>query len=192
MVPRCPIRPRPPTPATSSGSSSSSSCFNFIDRQILAILLEPIKRDLGVSRHRDGLPHRHRVRALLHRRRASPIARLADRGTRRTVIALGLAAWSAMTALSGMVRTFGELALARIGVGIGEAACSPPAHSLLADYFPPERRADRARHLLDGHPRGRALRLRDRRMDGPALRAGAHAFFVVGAAGSRARRRRRG
>src|SRR5262249_31772995 len=70
-----------------------------------------------------------------------PIARAADRGTRRTVITLGLAAWSTMTALSGMVRTFGQLALARIGVGVGEAACSPPAHSLLADYFPPERRA---------------------------------------------------
>src|SRR5262249_59636263 len=61
--------------------------------------------------------------------------------TRRTIIALGLAAWSAMTGASGIVRTFAELALARIGVGVGEAACSPPAHSLLADYFPPERRA---------------------------------------------------
>jgi predicted MFS family arabinose efflux permease len=70
-----------------------------------------------------------------------PIARLADRGARRTIIAVGLAVWSAMTAVSGLVRSFTELALARIGVGVGEAACVPPAHSLLSDYFPPERRA---------------------------------------------------
>jgi predicted MFS family arabinose efflux permease len=114
--------------------------FNFIDRQILAILLEPIKADLGVSDTAMGFLTGIAF-ALFYTVAGIPIARFADRGTRRTVIALGLAAWSAMTALSGMVRTFGELALARIGVGIGEAACSPPAHSLLADYFPPERRA---------------------------------------------------
>ena len=114
--------------------------FNFIDRQILAILLEPIKADLGVSDTKMGFLTGIAF-ALFYTVAGIPIARFADRGTRRTVIALGLAAWSAMTALSGMVRTFAELALARIGVGIGEAACSPPAHSLLADYFPPERRA---------------------------------------------------
>jgi len=70
-----------------------------------------------------------------------PIARWADRGTRRSIIALGIAVWSCMTALSGMAQTFVQLALARVGVGVGEAAASPPAHSLLSDYFPPERRA---------------------------------------------------
>jgi predicted MFS family arabinose efflux permease len=114
--------------------------FNFIDRQILAILLEPIKADLGVSDTAMGFLTGIAF-ALFYTVAGIPIARIADRGTRRTVIALGLAAWSAMTALSGVVRSFGELALARIGVGIGEAACSPPAHSLLADYFPPDRRA---------------------------------------------------
>jgi MFS family permease len=110
--------------------------FNFIDRQILAILLEPIKADLGVSDTAMGFLTGIAF-ALFYTVAGIPIARFADRGTRRTVIALGLAAWSAMTALSGMVRTFGELALARIGVGIGEAACSPPAHSLLADTSRP-------------------------------------------------------
>ena len=70
-----------------------------------------------------------------------PIARWADRGSRRSIIALGLGLWSAMTAASGLARSFLELALARVGVGVGEAAGSPPAHSLIADYFPPERRA---------------------------------------------------
>ena len=114
--------------------------FNFIDRQILSILLEPIKKDLGVSDTAMGFLTGIAF-ALFYTFAGIPIARLADRRTRRTIIALGLAAWSAMTAASGIVRTFAELALARIGVGVGEAACSPPAHSLLADYFPPERRA---------------------------------------------------
>jgi predicted MFS family arabinose efflux permease len=114
--------------------------FNFIDRQILSILLEPIKRDLGASDTQMGFLTGIAF-ALFYTVAGIPIARLADRGSRRTIIALGLAAWSGMTALSGIARTFGQLALARIGVGVGEAACSPPAHSLLADYFPPERRA---------------------------------------------------
>jgi len=114
--------------------------FNFIDRQILAILLEPIKADLGVSDTAMGFLTGIAF-ALFYTVAGIPIARLADRSSRRTVIAVGLALWSAMTAASGLARSFGQLALARIGVGIGEAACTPPAHSLLADYFPPERRA---------------------------------------------------
>ncbi len=114
--------------------------FNFIDRQILAILLEPIKADLGVSDTAMGFLTGIAF-ALFYTVAGIPIARLADRSSRRTVIAVGLAVWSAMTAASGLARSFGQLALARIGVGVGEAACTPPAHSLLADYFPPERRA---------------------------------------------------
>jgi len=70
-----------------------------------------------------------------------PIARWADIGSRRTIIAIGTALWSLMTAASGMAQTFLQMSLARIGVGVGEAALSPPAHSLLADYFPIQRRA---------------------------------------------------
>jgi MFS family permease len=69
-----------------------------------------------------------------------PIARWADSGSRRSIIALGLTVWSAMTAACGLAQSFVQLALARVGVGIGEAAGSPPAHSLISDYFPPERR----------------------------------------------------
>lgn len=114
--------------------------FNFVDRQVLAILLEPIKKDLGASDTAMGFLSGFAF-ALFYTVAGIPIARWADRGTRRTVITIGLALWSGMTALSGMARGFVELAVARVGVGIGEAAGSPPAHSLLSDYFPPHRRA---------------------------------------------------
>lgn len=114
--------------------------FNFIDRQVLAILLEAIKADLGASDTAMGVLSGFAF-ALFYTCAGIPIARWADRGSRRSIIALGLGAWSAMTAASGLARSFAELALARVGVGVGEAAGSPPAHSLIADYFPPERRA---------------------------------------------------
>ncbi len=114
--------------------------FNFIDRQILSILLEPIKLELGASDTAMGFLTGIAF-ALFYTFAGIPIARWADRGTRRTVIAIGLVLWSLMTAASGLVRSFAQLAVARIGVGVGEAACSPPAHSLISDYFPPERRA---------------------------------------------------
>jgi MFS family permease len=76
---------------------------------------------------------------------------------RRTIIALGLFAWSAMTAVTGLVRNFTELALARVGVGLGEAACSPPAHSLLSDFFPPERRGTAFSIYALGIPIGGAI-----------------------------------
>jgi MFS family permease len=114
--------------------------FNFVDRQILAILLQPIKEELLVSDTAMGLLTGIAF-ALFYTVAGIPIARLADRRSRRTIIAVGLTAWSAMTAASGLVRTFVQLAVARIGVGVGEAAFVPPAHSLIADYFPAERRA---------------------------------------------------
>jgi len=114
--------------------------FNFIDRQVLSILLDQIKADIGVSDTYMGFLTGFAF-ALFYTTAGIPIARLADRSSRRSIIAVGLVVWSGMTAASGMVRSFTELAMARIGVGIGEAAGSPPAHSLLSDYFPPERRA---------------------------------------------------
>ena len=114
--------------------------FNFIDRQILAILLQPIKNELQVSDSAMGLLTGIAF-ALFYTVAGIPIARLADRRSRRTIIAVGLTAWSALTAASGLARSFAELALLRVGVGVGEAAFVPPSHSLLADYFPIERRA---------------------------------------------------
>ncbi len=114
--------------------------FNFIDRQILVILQEPIKAELGLSDTQLGLLTGLAF-AALYVILGIPIARLADVGNRKNIVAISLAIWSAMTALSGSVQSFLQLLLTRVGVGIGEAGGSPPAHSMISDYFPPEKRA---------------------------------------------------
>jgi MFS family permease len=114
--------------------------FNFVDRQVLSILIQPIKEDLGVSDTAMGLLAGFAF-ALFYTAAGIPIARWADSGSRRLVIVFSLTVWSAMTAASGLARSFAQLALARVGVGIGEAGGTPPSHSLISDYFPPERRA---------------------------------------------------
>lgn len=113
---------------------------NFIDRQILSILQEDIKRELALSDSALGMLSGFAF-AMFYATLGIPIARLADRGNRRNIIATCLALWSGMTALSGMVTNFWQLFFARVGVGIGEAGCTPPANALLADYFPPGQRA---------------------------------------------------
>ena len=114
--------------------------FNFIDRQILSILIEPIKKDLGLSDTQIGLLTGFAF-AAFYATLGMPIARIADRGNRRNLIALSLAIWSAMTALSGVAMNFWHLLIARIGVGIGEAGCSPSSHSIISDYYPARSRA---------------------------------------------------
>jgi MFS family permease len=114
--------------------------FNFIDRQILSILIGPIQKELGVSDTAMGLLSGFTF-AIFYTLAGIPIARISDRGSRSGVIAVSLALWSLMTAATGFAQNFLQLALARIGVGVGEAGGSPPSHSLLSDYFPPERRA---------------------------------------------------
>ncbi|MCY3640804.1 MAG: MFS transporter, partial [Gammaproteobacteria bacterium] len=114
--------------------------FNFIDRNILAILAEDIKADLGVTDAQMGFLY-GTVFAVFYAVFGIPLARFADVWSRRSLIAVGLAFWSAMTAASGLARSFGVLATCRIGVGIGEASASPAAYSMLADYYPPHRRA---------------------------------------------------
>jgi MFS family permease len=116
--------------------------FNFIDRQIVNILAEPIAQDLKLSDTQIGLMTGLAF-ALFYTVLGLPIARFADRpGTNRPrLIAVALALWSAMTALCGLAQNFWQLLLARIGVGVGEAGCTPPAHSLISDIVPPEKRA---------------------------------------------------
>lgn len=114
--------------------------FNFIDRQILVILQESIKADLNLSDTQLGLLTGFAF-ALFYVTLGIPIARLADKYNRKKIIAVSLTVWSAMTALSGLTNNFLQLLLARIGVGIGEAGGSPPAHSMISDYFPPSKRA---------------------------------------------------
>ncbi len=114
--------------------------FNFIDRQLLVILQESIKAELHLSDTQLGLLSGFTF-ALFYVTMGIPIARLADRGNRRNIVALSLGIWSVMTALSGLARNFGQLLLARIGVGVGEAGGSPPAHAMISDYFVPGKRA---------------------------------------------------
>jgi MFS family permease len=114
--------------------------FNFVDRQILATLLQPIKEELGASDTQMGLLAGLAF-ALFYTFLGIPLARWADHGSRVALISLGLVVWSAMTAVSSFARSFVQLALARVGVGVGEASFTPAAHSLISDYFPPERRA---------------------------------------------------
>ena len=114
--------------------------FNFIDRQILVIIQESIKVDLGLSDLQLGLLSGFAF-AIFYVTLGLPIARYADKNNRKNVVSVALVVWSAMTAVSGLVTNFTQLLLARIGVGIGEAGGSPPSHSIISDYFPPEKRA---------------------------------------------------
>ncbi|MBI1782016.1 MAG: MFS transporter [Sphingobacteriales bacterium] len=114
--------------------------FNFIDRQILVILQESIKKELGLTDTQLGLMSGFTF-AIFYVSFGIPIARLADKRNRKNIITVSLMLWSGMTAVSGLVQNFFQLLLARIGVGIGEAGGSPPAHSILSDLFPPGRRA---------------------------------------------------
>jgi MFS family permease len=114
--------------------------FNFIDRQILAILAPAIKDELLLSDTQIGALSGVAF-GIFYATLGIPIARLADRYSRVSIISICLSIWSLMTAFSGLATNFVQLLIARIGVGIGEAGGSPPSHSLLADYFAPGKRA---------------------------------------------------
>jgi len=114
--------------------------FNFIDRQLLAILQESVKAELDLSDGQLGLLAGFAF-ALFYVSAGIPIARFADRSNRRNIVAAAVFTWSFMTAISGSVQNYFQLLLARIGVGIGEAGGSPPSHSIISDIFPPEKRA---------------------------------------------------
>ncbi|HTY16146.1 MAG TPA: MFS transporter [Myxococcota bacterium] len=114
--------------------------LNFVDRQILSILNEEIKRDLRLGDAQMGFLYGTAF-AVFYALFGIPLGRLADVWVRRSLIALSLTVWSTMTALSGLARSFPELAAARFGVGVGEAGASPAAFSLLSDYYPSARRA---------------------------------------------------
>ncbi len=112
---------------------------SFLDRQILALLVEPIRRDLELSDTQMGLIMGSAF-ALFYTILGLPIGRLADRYSRRGIIAAGITIWCLMTAACGLSRNFVQLFLARVGVGVGEATLNPSALSLISDYFPRERR----------------------------------------------------
>jgi MFS family permease len=130
--------------------------LNFVDRSVVNILAEPIKNDLGLADWHIGLMSGLAF-AIFYTFLGLPIAQIAERHNRPLIISASLAVWSAFTALSGMAQNFTHLVLARIGVGIGEAGCTPPAHSLITDYVPKERRASALAFYSMGIPLGSLL-----------------------------------
>ncbi|HEY0646262.1 MFS transporter [Phenylobacterium sp.] len=154
---------------------------NFLDRQIITILAEPIKHDLGLDDWHLGLLSGLAF-ALFYTLLGIPIARIAERRNRPMIIGASVAVWSAFTAMGGVAQNFVQLVLFRIGVGVGEAGCSPPAHSLIVDYVPREKRASALAFYAMGTPIGTLLGLA---LGG--LVADAYgwrvAFFIAGAPG---------
>lgn len=116
------------------------SFFNYMDRSVLSVLVEPIKNELHISDTQLGLLAGFTF-AVFYATFGIPLARLADRSSRVRLLSLAVAAWSLMTSLSGLAQNYWHLVLTRIGVGVGEAGCVPSSHSLISDYFPPEKRA---------------------------------------------------
>lgn len=114
--------------------------LSIADRFVMSTLIEPIKADLGLSDSAIGFLTGSSL-AFFYVTAGLPLATLADRTNRRTMIALALGAWSVMTTLCGLTRSYWQLLVARIGVGVGEAGGTPPSTSLLSDYFAPRRRA---------------------------------------------------
>jgi MFS family permease len=129
------------------------SFFNYMDRYMLAVLLPAIKEDLALSDTQIGFITGLAF-TLFYATLGIPIARLADRYSRRMIISIALAAWSAMTAACGMAQTFIQLTVARVLVGVGEAGASPPSHSLIADLFPAHKRAGALSAYTLGAPVG--------------------------------------
>jgi MFS family permease len=127
--------------------------LNFVDRQVINILAEPIKNELGLMDWQLGLLTGLAF-AIFYTVLGLPIARIAETRSRPAIIALSLAVWSGFTAACGLAQSFFQLVLARIGVGVGEAGCTPAAHSLIADYVPKENRASALAFYSMGTPLG--------------------------------------
>lgn len=132
--------------------------MNFLDRQVVNILAEPMKNDLDLADWQIGLMSGFAF-AIFYTFLGVPIARMAEHKNRPLIIAGALTAWSGFTALCGTAQNFVQLCLYRVGVGVGEAGCTPPAHSLIADYTPKEKRASALAFYSMGVPLGSLLGL---------------------------------
>lgn len=130
--------------------------FNFIDRTLIGVLGEQIRETFGLSDFMIGILSGLAF-AILYTLLGIPFAMMAERKSRTWIISIAMAAWSAMTVACGMAQNTMQFALARIGVGIGEAGCSPPSHSLISDYFPPDKRSSALGIFALGIPIGSML-----------------------------------
>jgi len=132
--------------------------LNYVDRQIVNILAEKIRHELDLHDWQIGAMTGLAF-AVFYSILGLPIARLAERGDRPRIIAAAIVIWSGFTAVCGLSQTFLQLALARVGVGVGEAGCTPPAHSLISDYAPKAKRASALAFFAMGGPVGGLLGL---------------------------------
>jgi len=114
--------------------------ISIMDRQLVAILVEPIRTEFALQDWHMGLLSGLAF-ALFYTTLGVPLARLADRNNRVKIMAVSLLVWSAFTGLTGIAKTFVHLLIARVGVAVGEAGCNPAAYSLIGDYFEARRRA---------------------------------------------------
>lgn len=126
--------------------------LNFFDRQLPGVLGEPIRKEFGLTDAQLGLLGT--AFTLVYAAVGLPIGRLADTWVRTRLIAIGVTVWSALTAVSGVVTSYAGLVAARLGVGIGEATCSPACQSLIGDLFPPEKRSRALGAFMLGLPFG--------------------------------------
>jgi len=131
------------------------NAINFFDRQIIGAVAEPIRREWALSDTELGVLAT--VFTLLYAVVGIPLGRLSDKSPRKLILAGGVFAWSLMTGLSGLARSFGQLVVARLGVGVGEATCSPAATSLLGDLYPTGKRARAMSVFMLGLPIGLGL-----------------------------------
>ncbi len=141
---------------------------SYIDRQILTLMIEPIRHDLGISDTQVSLLTGLAF-VLLFAVASIPIGRMADHRNRRLIITVGIIFWSMMTAACGLARNFSQLFMARAGVGVGEATLTPAAYSMISDYFPPQRLGRAIGIYMAGVPVG----------SGFALLAGAAVISLV-------------
>jgi MFS family permease len=131
------------------------NAMNFFDRQIGGALAEPIRKEWGLSD--SALGALGTAFTLLYAFVGIPLGRLSDRISRKKILGIAVLAWSLLTSISGMARSYGQMFAARLGVGAGEAACAPAATSLIGDLFPPARRARAMSVFMLGLPIGIAL-----------------------------------
>src|SRR5258707_12128725 len=146
-----------------SASSASFALFvlfainllNFFDRQLPGALAEPIRKEFHLSDTALGLLGT--VATLMYALVGLPLGRLADKWSRTRLIAIGTAAWSLLTAASGLAQNYAQLFASRLGVGLGEATCAPAGQSLIGDLFPPHQRARAMGIFMLGLPAGLSL-----------------------------------
>lgn len=131
----------------------AANALNFGDRLLIGLIQEPLRQEFRLSDFEVGLLGGPAF-ALFYTLMGIPIARLAERSNRLTIISMAVALWSSMTLFCGLAATYLQLFLARVGVSIGEAGCAPPAHSLISEHFPPDRRAGAMSIYQFGAPLG--------------------------------------